>query len=209
MTALPQKTGWKACPTKSCCISKIKSYIVNIFRKHGTIMQKQNIICTCLLLLCFCSPLHALDPQLEYSTYLGGSDHEGMDLIDGGAIYNTSGVALVSITDAVDSLLVVKDLIYDKKELDFPTLIKALADDFENGHSNLLAKINQVPKFGSDEPGTREVAQDLMDFAYDLYQAQDNYRGGKYTTGYWSISYHVGFGMLSGALPSGTTGVGF
>ena len=42
-----------------------------------------------------------------------------------------------------------------------------------------------------------------MDFVYDAYQAQDNYRGGKYIPGYWSISYHVGFGMLSGALPSG------
>ena len=82
--------------------------------------------------------------------------------------------------------------------------MKAIEDNFEqNGYAGTLKRIENVPKFGSDEPGTREVAQDLIDFCYDLYCSQDNYRGGKYLPGYWSISYHVGFGMLSGALPSG------
>ena len=42
-----------------------------------------------------------------------------------------------------------------------------------------------------------------MNFCYDYYTSQKNYRGGIYWPGYWSISYHVGFGILSGALPSG------
>jgi pyruvate-formate lyase len=145
-----------------------------------------------------------IHPTPLLSAMFTGPLEKGYDLIDGGAIYNTSGVALVSLTDAVDSLLVVKDLVYEKKVLDFPTLLDAIDKDFkENGAGKILARIQKVPKFGSDEPGTREVAQDLIDFCYDIYQSRDNYRGGKYVPGYWSISYHVGFGMLSGALPSG------
>ena len=145
-----------------------------------------------------------IHPTPVLSSMFSGPLENGKDVIFGGAQYNSSGVAMVSLTDAVDSLLVIKDLVYDKKELDFPTLLKAINGNFEqNGYAGMLKRIENVPKFGSDAPGTREVAQDLIDFCYDLYCSQDNYRGGKYVPGYWSISYHVGFGMLSGALPSG------
>ncbi len=144
-----------------------------------------------------------IHPTPLLSAFFDGPLEKGKDLIHGGAIYNTSGVALVSLTDVVDSLLVIKDLIYDKKELNFSTLIHALEDNFENGSAELLKKIDGVPKFGSDEPGTRDIADDLLNFCYDVYHSTDNYRGGKYLVGYWSISYHVGYGMLTGALPSG------
>ncbi|MHA1491477.1 MAG: pyruvate formate lyase family protein [Promethearchaeota archaeon] len=144
-----------------------------------------------------------IHPTPLLSSFYDGPLDKGKDLIQGGAIYNTSGVALVSLTDVVDSLLVIKNLIYDKKELDFSTLMSALEDNFENGSAELLKKIERVPKFGSDEPGTQDIADDLLKFCYDVYESIDNYRGGKYLVGYWSISYHVGYGMLTGALPSG------
>jgi len=144
-----------------------------------------------------------IHPTPLLSAFFEGPLEKGKDLIKGGAIYNTSGVALVALTDIVDSLLVIKDLIYDKKELDYTTLLYALKDNFENGSAELLNKINKIPKFGSDEPGTRDIADDLIDFCYKEYKSMKNYRGGDYLVGYWSISYHVGWGLLSGALPSG------
>ncbi len=65
--------------------------------------------------------------------------------------------------------------------------------------------IGRVKKFGSHaESGEpNRMAQELMDYCYDYYINQPNYRGGVYWPGYWSNSHHVGFGMLSGALPSG------
>jgi formate C-acetyltransferase len=143
-----------------------------------------------------------IHPTPLLSSMMKGAMDKGKDIIYGGAVYNSSGVALVSITDVIDSLMVIKKLIYERKELDFKALLEALDTDFEN-NGLLLSKIKKAPKFGSDDKETNEIAQDLMDFCYDVYQAHDNYRGGKYWPGYWSISYHVGFGMLSGALPSG------
>ena len=93
-------------------------------------------------------------------------------------------------------------MIYNKKEFNFATLKDAIDNDFE-GYESILHKIEHVPKFGSGEAGTVEMAQDLVDFCYDIYNSAENYRGGKYLVGYWSISYHTGFGMLTGALPSG------
>jgi formate C-acetyltransferase len=147
-----------------------------------------------------------MHPTPLLSATFDGPMEKGKDVIDGGAKYNTSGVALVSISDVIDSLNVIKELIYEKKELDFPQLKAALADNFETEENKkILARIMQVGKFGSsaDNGEPNRIAQDLMDYCYDYYTSQKNYRGGIYWPGYWSISYHVGFGMLSGALPSG------
>ncbi len=142
-------------------------------------------------------------PTPLLSSFYEGPLEKGEDLVNGGAVYNTSGVALVALTDLVDSLVSIKELIYDKKELNFATLMDALKTDFENGSEGVLRKIEQVPKFGSGENGAVALAQDIIDFAYDIYNSAMNYRGGKYLVGYWSISYHTGYGMLTGALPSG------
>lgn len=141
-------------------------------------------------------------PTPLLSAMMEGAMDSGKDIINGGARYNSSGVALVSITDVIDSLAAIKRLVFDKKEVDFNTLLSALESDFE-GHEVLWAKLKNAPKFGSDDQETRAIAQDLMNFSYDVYHSHENYRGGRYWPGYWSISYHVGFGMLSGALPSG------
>lgn len=143
-----------------------------------------------------------IHPTPVLSAMMTGPMDKGKDLIYGGAVYNSSGVALVSITDVVDSLMVIKKLIYEQKEITFETLIQALENNFDKNES-LLGKIKKSPKFGSDSKETNEIARDLINYCYELYQSYENYRGGKYLPGYWSISYHVGFGMLSGALPSG------
>ncbi|MBA7617712.1 Trans-4-hydroxy-L-proline dehydratase [subsurface metagenome] len=67
-----------------------------------------------------------IHPTPLLSGFFEGPLEQGKDLIQGGAIYNTSGVALVALTDVVDSLLVVRDLIYKKKELNFATLMVAI-----------------------------------------------------------------------------------
>jgi formate C-acetyltransferase len=142
-------------------------------------------------------------PTPLLSAFFEGPMEKGKDVIQGGATYNTSGVALVSISDVIDSFRVIKELVYDKKEIDFARLAEALRNNFEGpDDEKLLLRIKQIPKFGSGKLDDG-IAQDLMDYMYDYYTSQTNYRGGKYLPGYWSISYHVGFGLLSGALPSG------
>jgi pyruvate-formate lyase len=87
--------------------------------------------------------------------------------------------------------------------VDFATLLDAIEGDFAD-HAPLLARIrNRVPRFGQDADLPRDIANQVLAFAYDRWQAQPHYRGGHYVPGYWSMSNHVAFGMLSGALPSG------
>ena len=144
-----------------------------------------------------------IHPSPLLSALFQGPMQKGKDVVWGGAVYNSSGVAMISISDVIDSLLVIKELVYDKKEVTFPRLKEAIDANFEGDENQkLLARIMQVQKFGSNSGGV-PIAQDIMDFIYHHYITKDNYRGGKYWVGYWSISMHVGFGRLSGALPSG------
>ncbi len=142
-------------------------------------------------------------PTPLLSALFDGPMESGRDLTEGGARYNTSGVALIGLSDVIDSLAVIKRLVFETGQVDFDRLLSALEANFE-GHGDLLARIrSQVPKFGREDPLTERIASDLIDFLYRCFQSKQNYRGGKYLPGYWSMSNHVAFGKLSGALPSG------
>ena len=145
----------------------------------------------------------AVKPTPLLSALFTGPMEAGRDVVDGGAKYNTSGAAMIGLADVVDSLAAIKTLLFDDGSVDMATLRQALEQDFE-GHELLLARIlKKVPKFGQDHALTNGIAREVMDFVYQRYQAQPHYRGGKYLPGYWSMSNHVAFGLLSGALPSG------
>ena len=144
-----------------------------------------------------------LHPTPLLSSMIQGTAESGKDVTFGGAKYNSSGAALVALTDVVDSLMAIKTLIYDQKKLSWSKLLDALDKNFD-GYNKLHAMIRtKVSKFGSEDSAAKTLAQDLIDFIYESYQSQKNYRGGRYTCGFWSMSNHVAFGVLSGALPSG------
>jgi pyruvate-formate lyase len=142
-------------------------------------------------------------PTPILSSMFEGPMEVAKDLTEGGARYNTSGVACIGLTDIVDSLMTIKKLVYDEKKVDFKTLHKAINDNFE-GYEKLHTMIqNKVPKFGSDDPEVNNLAQRVVDTVFDIFYNRTNYRGGHYLVGFWSMSNHVAFGTLSGALPSG------
>jgi pyruvate formate-lyase/glycerol dehydratase family glycyl radical enzyme len=144
-----------------------------------------------------------LKPTPLLSALFDGPMQRGRDVIDGGAVYNTSGAALVGLTDVVDSLLAVEQLVYREGRLDLASLRAALERDFE-GHEPLLAELlHRAPKFGQRDGRALAAARELMDFVFERFGGQEHYRGGRYLPGYWSMSNHVAFGLLSGALPSG------
>ena len=145
-----------------------------------------------------------LHPSPLLSSLFEGPMEKGKDLTKGGAIYNSSGVAVIGIADIIDTLKVVKTLVYDNKEIDFPTLNEHVRNNFSTPEGELLLKrIKSIKKFGTGDKETIEIGQQIIDFIYDDFYSYENYRGGRYLTGFWSMSNHVAFGTLSGALPNG------
>jgi formate C-acetyltransferase len=93
--------------------------------------------------------------------------------------------------------------VFEQKSVSFAELSHAVKTNFEH-HPALLAKIKtQIPLFGSGDEESVAMANRVTKFAHDCFIHKINYRGGKYTVGFWSMSNHVAFGTLTGALPSG------
>ena len=137
------------------------------------------------------------------SAIIEGPLQRGVDLSAGGARYNSSGTGNVGLVDVVDSLSALRQVVYEERRIDLAGLVRALECDFE-GQPELAARLaNRVAKFGSGEPAPLELAHRVMARVHAAFRAQPHYRGGVNKPGYWSMSNHVAFGLLTGALPSG------
>ncbi|HNY64872.1 MAG TPA: pyruvate formate lyase family protein [Deltaproteobacteria bacterium] len=169
----------------------------------------------------FCSQLvFLIDNACEYNRLLGeahsvlrptpfmsgvieGCITKGRDATRGGALYNSSGTACIGLADITDSLMAIKKLVYDEKKVTLKEVKRAMETNFaENPYLHSLV-LNKVPLFGSGKGEAVEVANRVTRFIHDRFMEHTNFRGGRYTTGFWSMSNHVAFGTLTGALPSG------
>jgi len=137
------------------------------------------------------------------SSLFDGCIEKGRGYTRGGATYNSSGVSLTGLTDVVDSLMAIKKLIYDEKKITFPELKKAMDANFK-GYEKIHAQVkNRVPRFGSGNPEAVAMANRVTAMVNDFYRNQKNYRGGHYTTGWWSMNYHTAYGRITGASACG------
>ena len=144
-----------------------------------------------------------LRPTPLLSALVDGCIDSGMDATRGGARYNSSGAACIGLADVTDSLMAIQTLVFDTARVPFQKLKQAVDDNFV-GHEDLLALIqHEVPLFGSGSEEALAMARRVARLVHDLYARHRNFRGGPYTAGFWSMSNHVAFGTLAGALPSG------
>lgn len=144
-----------------------------------------------------------LRPTPLLSSLISDSIRNGKDVTKGGARYNSSGAACIGLADITDSLMAIKKLVYDEGKVSFAELKKAIDSNFENDPALHALVTKKVPLFGSGSEEAVATADRVAGFAHDTYGGHTNFRGGKYTSGFWSMSNHVAFGTLSGALPSG------
>ncbi len=145
-----------------------------------------------------------IHPTPLLSAVTEGCIQSGKDVIEGGAVYNGSGVAAIGLAEVVDSLTTIQEFVFDKKEVSFAEMMDAIKSDWDEPYRRLHQKVKTSgEKFGTDSRMAKENADYLIDFLHRTFQSQPHYRGGKYTVGYWSMTYHAGFALLTGALPSG------
>jgi pyruvate formate-lyase/glycerol dehydratase family glycyl radical enzyme len=145
----------------------------------------------------------ALHPTPLLSALFEGPMDKGKDVIEGGALYNSTGVSITGLADVVDSISAIEKFVYQDRTLSMKDLLEALKSNFE-GREDLKTMLQKkAPKFGTEDPVANKNAERMVEFLHSNYQQHTNYRGGKYTVGYWTMTMHAGFGMLMGATPNG------
>ena len=145
----------------------------------------------------------AYRPTPLLSSMIDGTIESGKDVLQGGALYNSSGTSNIGLADVIDSLMAIKKLVFDEGTISFQRLKQAIDTDFADDAALLAMIRNKVPQFGSGDAEALAMGNRVAKAVHDGYQRHTNYRGGHYTAGFWSMSQHVAYGSLSGTLPSG------
>lgn len=127
----------------------------------------------------------------------------GKDYNNGGARYNTTyiqGVGLGSITDILTSI---RYNIYDRKNLSWAEMIKALDSNFV-GHEQVQHDlIYDTPKYGNDDDYADQQAVMVFEIFYDAVDSKPDSRGGVHRINMLPTTSHVYFGSVTGATADG------
>ncbi len=136
------------------------------------------------------------------SATVAGCVEKGMDLTEGGAKFNASGIQGVGLADLADSLYAISEFVFKRKEFTLGDIAKACRKNFK-GYEKLRAKIQQLPKFGNDHKEADDIAKTVAAMFDKLISANQNTRGGNWMPGLYSMTCHRAYGKRMPALPSG------
>lgn len=100
------------------------------------------------------TPIWAKDPLVSFIT--DGCNESRKDISDGGAIYNNYGVTTVAVANVVDSLLNIKQLVFEEKKYSLNQLADIRSSDFK-GYDALLGYCKEHKHYGKDDGETIEL----------------------------------------------------
>jgi pyruvate formate-lyase/glycerol dehydratase family glycyl radical enzyme len=150
-----------------------------------------------------------LNPQPFLSTTTDACIESGLDITRGGAIYDFTGPQLIGLATVADSLATIKKFVFEEEYLEIEELVKMLKKNYRGTYKEKKGKEwkeifqNRAPKFGNDNDYVDMIAKRIgMEFCNTLSK-YTNYRGGKFNPGIYSTSFHLAFGMFTGATADG------
>jgi formate C-acetyltransferase len=142
-------------------------------------------------------------PSPFLSSTMKGCTEKGEDASAKGPKYCFSTANSLGMANAVDSLMAIKEMVFNRKMVSLSDFAKACAGDFE-GYGELKACAqNRCPKYGNDDPEVDCYMKDLTDLFCTIAHSQENSRGGRFQAGLYTVSDQALMGRLTGALPDG------
>jgi len=143
-------------------------------------------------------------PAPYISAFIDGCLDKKKDVTQGGGVYDLSGISMInSIANLVDSLYVIKKLVFEKKRLSLSELLAAVDANFA-GHEDLLAEIRSLPgKWGNGSAEADELSRKVMKGLFEETYLHRTFKGGPFVVYVISMITHTIDGRLSIATPDG------
>ena len=145
---------------------------------------------------------HHGDPKIPRTFFTRDCVKNRKSFEAGGARYNWSVISYQGIANLIDSLTVIKELVFNENVIDKQLLINALTANFD-GYDDIYKQLATVPKFGNDNAMADSIAADIMNFTWDTLYAHETPRGGRYLASCILFTTYLGAGMSVGATPDG------
>lgn len=147
----------------------------------------------------------ARDYSYISSLFFNGCIESGKSLTQGGGDVVISSPMLIGMTNLIDSLIAVKQFVYDEKLCTIAELSCALQADW-HGHESLRTRILKTGKFfGNDDPVSLIVSQRLYESLYNYCKNKKNLFGYQCLIGdlLGYNEHHRWFGSGTRATPDG------
>jgi len=142
-------------------------------------------------------------PTPLMSLCVEGCFEAGKDVTLGPTKYKFTGIFGAGFPDVVNSLAAIEHAVFKEKRISMKELVEALKRDF-NGYESLRQYLlNRCPKYGNDDEVADKYARLIVEIFAEEVSRHRNVRGGKFRPGIHANATHVGFGLRTGALPSG------
>nr|MBP8790210.1 formate C-acetyltransferase/glycerol dehydratase family glycyl radical enzyme [Breznakibacter sp.] len=93
--------------------------------------------------------------------------------------------------------------VYEKKDISFSNLMKALKHDFVGFDSLRLRLLYETAKYGNDDDFADQQAADLFKIYFDAINGRPTSRGGVHRINLLPTTCHIYFGEVLGAMPDG------
>jgi len=141
-------------------------------------------------------------PEILPSLLSYGCIERGRDITDLGVKYNFPTVQFMGVSNASDSLIAIKEVIFEKKMASLDLLEKALKNNFENDEFIRNHLLNS-PKFGNDNDKADDMITKIIKMFRSKLAKYKSRNGFNYRPAMWSHLGHVYAGKLVGATPDG------
>lgn len=124
--------------------------------------------------------LAEVNPALMLSLAVGSALEKGVDAFSLGYKYNYTAIAECGFATAVDSLLAIKEFVYDRKSVSLKELGHILAVNW-TGHEELRLRMkNSKLKWGCGNPEADALAKEVIEGFTSRFVGKPNSRGGKF-----------------------------
>jgi len=143
-------------------------------------------------------------PAPYISAFIQGCLDKKKDITHGGALYDLEGILFMnSIANLIDSLFVIKKLIFEQQRFTLRKLVDAIDNNFvgfEDIHRMIL---NLEGKWGNGNPETDELARKVTTRLFEETYKYRTYKGGVFAPFINSMTAHTYDGRLFIATPDG------
>jgi formate C-acetyltransferase len=128
----------------------------------------------------------------------------GQDLLVPHPDFSMYGVSDRAIVDVADSLIAIRNLIYDEGILTWDELLEALDSDFEGERGAEIRRLCLAqPKYGNDIEEVDSLVKRISDDSASIIKAYDNAPFRTYMIAREGLAWHYYGGLGVGALPNG------
>jgi pyruvate formate-lyase/glycerol dehydratase family glycyl radical enzyme len=142
-------------------------------------------------------------PSPFASAMIDGPMEKAMDLTQGGAVYNSTGVQLIGFSNIADSLFAIKKAVFQDRYCTLTKLAQWLSGNWIDAEDKRNYFCNHVSKYGNDEDEVDKMAAAVIRHFCERLSGYRNFRGGHFWPGVFSVGFHITMGALTGATADG------